>query len=200
MNENGSIDGGAEVIMDGTETAGNGSTAAGTPVVGTTAVGTQVNSGVSTPSGTVAGGMRRGGGDESLAAATAQRLSKLAIERSASYSVGNANSNNDTNNTDSPALNRQDSSSSVPVQSQRQQKASLSSGPIATYTNIESAPSMHPSSRRHYCDVTGLPAPYTDPKTRLRYHNAEVFGLVRAMGTQTADAYLGARGANVILK
>ncbi len=45
-----------------------------------------------------------------------------------------------------------------------------------TYTNIESAPSFHPSSQKKYCDITGLPAPYTDPKTRLRYHNKEVFG------------------------
>ncbi|KAJ9213636.1 hypothetical protein DTO166G4_4718 [Paecilomyces variotii] len=50
------------------------------------------------------------------------------------------------------------------------------SGPAVTYTNIESAPSLHPSHQKHYCDITGLPAPYTDPKTRLRYHDKEIFG------------------------
>ncbi len=73
-------------------------------------------------------------------------------------------------------------------------------GPVATYTNIESAPSLHPASRRHYCDITGLPAPYTDPKTRLRYHNGEVFGVVRSLGQGTTEAYLAARGAHTVLK
>lgn len=70
--------------------------------------------------------------------------------------------------------------------------------PTATYTNIESAPSLaHP---RHYCDVTGLPAPYLDPKTRLRYHNKEVFALVRSIPQTTAEQFLEARGAHTVLK
>ena len=73
-------------------------------------------------------------------------------------------------------------------------------GPTVTYTNIESAPSLHPSSQRHYCDITGLPAPYTDPKTRLRYHNGEVFTIVRALGQGATENYLAARGAHVVLK
>lgn len=72
------------------------------------------------------------------------------------------------------------------------------SAPGATYTNIESAPSLAHS--RHYCDLTGLEAPYTDPKTRLRYHNKEVFGLVRTLGQGVAEQYLEARGAHTILK
>lgn len=67
-----------------------------------------------------------------------------------------------------------------------------------TYTNIESAPSL--AHAKHYCDITGLPAPYTDPKTRLRYHNKEVFTVVRELGQQTAEGYLEARGAHVVLK
>lgn len=70
--------------------------------------------------------------------------------------------------------------------------------PSATYTNIESAPSLAP--QRRYCDVTGLPAPYQDPKTRLRYHNAEVFGLIRALPQGYAEQYLEARGAHTVLK
>ncbi|KAI9736345.1 MAG: hypothetical protein M1834_001231 [Cirrosporium novae-zelandiae] len=75
-----------------------------------------------------------------------------------------------------------------------------SSGPQATYTNIESAPSLNPAHQRKYCDITGLPAPYTDPKTRLRYHNKEVFAVVRSLGQGVAEQYLEARGAHVILK
>lgn len=72
------------------------------------------------------------------------------------------------------------------------------SAPSATYTNIESAPSLaHP---KHYCDITGLPAPYLDPKSRLRYHNKEIFGFIRSVPQSTAELYLEARGAHTILK
>lgn len=70
--------------------------------------------------------------------------------------------------------------------------------PSATYTNIESAPSLAP--QRKYCDVTGLRGNYQDPKTRLRYHNAEVFGLIRTLPQGYAERYLEARGAHVVLK
>ncbi|MCJ1225273.1 chromatin-remodeling complex subunit ies6 [Toensbergia leucococca] len=83
---------------------------------------------------------------------------------------------------------------------ERNLQASISSGPVATYTNIESAPSLHPAHQKHYCDITGLPAPYTDPKTRLRYHNKEIFALVRTLSQGVAEKYLEARGAHVVLK
>ena len=73
-------------------------------------------------------------------------------------------------------------------------------GVMPTYSNIESAPSLHPGHRKLYCDITGLPAPYTDPKSRLRYHNQEVFGVVRGLGQGVAERHLEARGAHVILK
>ncbi|TLD31267.1 hypothetical protein PspLS_02777 [Pyricularia sp. CBS 133598] len=72
------------------------------------------------------------------------------------------------------------------------------SAPSATYTNIESAPSMAPMKR--YCDITGLPAPYNDPKTRLRYHNKEVFGIIRGLPSGVAEQFLEARGAHTVLK
>lgn len=83
---------------------------------------------------------------------------------------------------------------------ERNLQASLSAGPMATYTNIESAPSLHPAHQKHYCDITGLPAPYTDPKSRLRYHNKEVFEVVRSLPQGVAEKYLEARGAHVVLK
>lgn len=70
--------------------------------------------------------------------------------------------------------------------------------PSATYTNIESAPSLAPQKK--YCDVTGLKGNYQDPKTRLRYHNAEVFGLIRGLPQGYAEQYLEARGAHTVLK
>lgn len=71
-------------------------------------------------------------------------------------------------------------------------------GPAVTYMNIESAPSLQ--NKKHYCDVTGLPARYTDPKTKLRYYNSEIFGVIRTFPPGVPDQYLAARGANVILK
>lgn len=70
--------------------------------------------------------------------------------------------------------------------------------PVATYTNIESAPSL--AHTRRYCDVTGLPAPYKDPKTRLRYHNPEVFAMIRGLPQGVAEQFLEARGAHTVLK
>ncbi|KAF9881908.1 hypothetical protein CkaCkLH20_01054 [Colletotrichum karsti] len=72
------------------------------------------------------------------------------------------------------------------------------SAPSVTYTNIESAPSLAHGKR--YCDITGLPAPYLDPKTRLRYHDKEVFGLIRSLPQGAAEQYLEARGAHTVLK
>ncbi|KAI1814350.1 hypothetical protein GGS20DRAFT_418094 [Poronia punctata] len=76
--------------------------------------------------------------------------------------------------------------------------ATATSAPSVTYTNVESAPSL--AHTRRYCDITGLPAPYLDPKSRLRYHNKEVFGFIRTMAQGTPEAYLEARGAHTILK
>ncbi|KAF1999617.1 hypothetical protein P154DRAFT_523171 [Amniculicola lignicola CBS 123094] len=80
------------------------------------------------------------------------------------------------------------------------QGMSAATGPAATYTNIESAPSFHPNSQRRYCDITGLPAPYTHPKTRLRYANKEVYGLIQTMPSNVTEGFLAARGAHTVLK
>lgn len=82
----------------------------------------------------------------------------------------------------------------------QQQSPMAGGGPAATYTNIESAPSLHPASQKHYCDITGLPANYTDPKSRLRYVNKEVFDVIRTLPQGAAERYLEARAAHVVLK
>jgi len=83
---------------------------------------------------------------------------------------------------------------------ERNLQASMSSGPVPTYTNIESAPSLHPAHQKPYCDITGLPSQYTDPKSRLRHYDKEVFELVRTLPQGVAERYLEARGAHVVLK
>lgn len=49
--------------------------------------------------------------------------------------------------------------------------------------SVEAPPSLLPAKK--YCDITGLAAPYTDPKSRLRYHSAEIYELVRSFVRQT---------------
>ncbi|PHZ12115.1 uncharacterized protein RHIMIDRAFT_140363 [Rhizopus microsporus ATCC 52813] len=69
---------------------------------------------------------------------------------------------------------------------------------IPTYENIECPPSVLP--QRKYCDITGLDAKYTDPKTGLRYHNAEIYQFIRTLGVPNVQAYLSSRNAAVVLK
>ncbi|KAJ3021192.1 chromatin-remodeling complex subunit ies6 [Thoreauomyces humboldtii] len=71
-----------------------------------------------------------------------------------------------------------------------------------TYWNIEAMPSFRPQKK--YCDITGLEcretqAPYTDPKTGLRYHNSDVYQYIRTFQPQHVQAYLELRNAAVKL-
>lgn len=70
--------------------------------------------------------------------------------------------------------------------------------PSYTYTSIAAAPSFKPKLK--YCDLTGLPAPYQDPKTGLRYHNREIYAVLNTLTTAQVQEYLAARGANTVLK
>ncbi|XP_004300168.1 PREDICTED: chromatin-remodeling complex subunit ies6 [Fragaria vesca subsp. vesca] len=66
------------------------------------------------------------------------------------------------------------------------------------YVNIESPPSMHPCKR--ICDITGYEAPYYDPRTNLRYANAEIFKQIRSLPNEHVQRYLALRNAAVVLK
>ncbi|KAM3421789.1 hypothetical protein BST61_g2168 [Cercospora zeina] len=70
--------------------------------------------------------------------------------------------------------------------------------PSLTYTSIAAAPSLKP--KKKYCDITGLPAKYKDPKSGLYYYNAEIYAVVRSLNTTQVQQYLAARGANTVLK
>ncbi|KAL0577744.1 chromatin-remodeling complex subunit ies6 [Marasmius crinis-equi] len=61
---------------------------------------------------------------------------------------------------------------------------------MPTYTSIEAPPSFLP--QKHWCDITGLEAPYTDPTTGLRYHDKDVFALIKGMSASIAKDYLSA--------
>lgn len=58
--------------------------------------------------------------------------------------------------------------------------------------NIAVPPSLFPTKK--YCDVTGLPAPYTHPRTKIRYANAGVYKVVSGMTDERVQQYLAPRG------
>ncbi|KIR25750.1 INO80 complex subunit C [Cryptococcus deuterogattii 99/473] len=63
---------------------------------------------------------------------------------------------------------------------------------------VTSPPSLLPPKK--YCDITGLHASYTDPRTKLRYKGLDVWHVVRALGPGGDQAYLSLRGAQTSLK
>ncbi|OAX41816.1 hypothetical protein K503DRAFT_441468 [Rhizopogon vinicolor AM-OR11-026] len=63
---------------------------------------------------------------------------------------------------------------------------------IPTYLSIEAPPSVLP--QRHYCDITGLEAPYTDPRTGLRYHDKSVYEVIKNL-SERSEGLFGCKGS-----
>merc|ERR1711977_345557 len=88
------------------------------------------------------------------------------------------------------------SSASTP---QQDGGASGGDGLLASdWSSIEAGPSLMP--KKEYSDLSGFEAPYTDPKTRLRYASVEEYKKVKAMTDERVQATLAVRGANVVFK
>mmetsp|Transcript_4142 Transcript_4142/g.7972 ORF Transcript_4142/g.7972 Transcript_4142/m.7972 type:complete len:153 (+) Transcript_4142:144-602(+) len=68
----------------------------------------------------------------------------------------------------------------------------------ATYTSIEAPVSMYPPKK--YCDITGLPAMYTEPNSKLRYASTHTYSLIRSLPAEQIQATLALRNAAVVLK
>jgi INO80 complex subunit C len=80
------------------------------------------------------------------------------------------------------------------------------------WSDIDAPPSLLPQKK--YCDITGLEGRYTDPKTKLRFHNSEVYAVVQTLPASVDQEvcqillslrmlmvqYLALRSANVVLK
>lgn len=105
---------------------------------------------------------------------------------------------------DDPSLSneQQQQQQSQPTASKKARKDTLAPVNVDVnynaYLVIEAPPSVIPPKK--YCDVTGLEAPYVDPKTRLRYHNAEVYELIKTFGPGLDQSYLSLRGAHITLR
>ncbi|KAI4893625.1 hypothetical protein NFI96_032667 [Prochilodus magdalenae] len=65
------------------------------------------------------------------------------------------------------------------------------------YYNIDAPPSMTPSKK--YSDISGLPANYTDPQTKLRFTSSEEFSYIRLLPTDVVTGYLALRKATCIV-
>lgn len=145
-----------------------------------------------------------------LSESSRREASSMATQNNSGTTTPGANTTTGTDGTQTPVVGSVPSrppniaqaaqSLSTLVLEKNFRSTMFSNGPAITYTNIESAPSLNPANQKRYCDITGLPAPYTDPKTRLRYHNREIFAVIRTLGQGAAESYLEARGAHVVLK
>ncbi|XP_054767403.2 mucin-2-like [Lytechinus pictus] len=65
----------------------------------------------------------------------------------------------------------------------------------STYSSIDAPPSRKPPKK--YSDISGLPAKYTDPRTKLRYSNTEEFAQLRMLPQDIVNGLLALRRANL---
>ncbi|ROJ29173.1 INO80 complex subunit C [Anabarilius grahami] len=65
------------------------------------------------------------------------------------------------------------------------------------YYSIDAPPSMKPAKK--FSDISGLPANYTDPQTKLRFASTEEFSYVRQLPTDVVTGYLALRKATCIV-
>ncbi|KAK0166987.1 hypothetical protein PV327_004442 [Microctonus hyperodae] len=68
---------------------------------------------------------------------------------------------------------------------------------IVHYSSINAPPSFKPAKK--YSDISGLPARYTDPQTKLYFATAEEFATVRSLPMDITAGYLALRGASSIV-
>ncbi|XP_058503241.1 INO80 complex subunit C [Solea solea] len=66
-----------------------------------------------------------------------------------------------------------------------------------SYYSIDAPPSLKPAKK--YSDISGLPANYTDPQTKLRFTSSEEFSYIRLLPTDVVTGYLGLRKAMCIV-
>ncbi|XP_068591819.1 INO80 complex subunit C-like [Cebidichthys violaceus] len=65
------------------------------------------------------------------------------------------------------------------------------------YYSIDAPPSLKPSKK--YSDISGLPANYTDPQTKLRFTSSEEFSYIRLLPTDVVTGYLALRKETCIV-
>ncbi|KAK5680544.1 chromatin-remodeling complex subunit ies6 [Elasticomyces elasticus] len=96
-----------------------------------------------------------------------------------------------------PAQGSQDLSRVVLENNTAAAQAVPPKGPSVTYTSIAAGPSTKKPQK--YCDITGLPCKYTDPKTGMYYYNAEMYKRIQSLTTAQVQEFLEIRKANTVL-
>ncbi|XP_015473643.1 INO80 complex subunit C [Parus major] len=66
-----------------------------------------------------------------------------------------------------------------------------------SYFNIDAPPSFRPAKK--YSDISGLPANYTDPQSKLRFSTIEEFAYIRMLPSDVVTGYLALRKATSIV-
>lgn len=81
---------------------------------------------------------------------------------------------------------------------QRRLQAANVSSDKATYFSVDAPPSLRP--QKHWCDITGLEGRYRAVRSGLRYHNVEVYRVIKDLTPGVDQSYLELRNATVVLK
>lgn len=69
---------------------------------------------------------------------------------------------------------------------------------IPLFLRIKAVPSC--LTKTKYCDITGLEAMYTDPKTGLHFYSSEIYKIIRKLSPSDVQVYLSFRNAAIVLK
>lgn len=69
---------------------------------------------------------------------------------------------------------------------------------LTNWFTIECPPSLLPPAK--YCDITGLNADYTDPRTRLRYNSMQVYDVIKSLQPSSVQQFLAIRKSETVLK
>ncbi|XP_034990194.1 INO80 complex subunit C isoform X2 [Zootoca vivipara] len=66
-----------------------------------------------------------------------------------------------------------------------------------SYFSIDAPPSFKPAKK--YSDISGLPASYTDPQSKLRFSTIEEFAYIRMLPSDVVTGYLTLRKASTVV-
>nr|XP_028558867.1 INO80 complex subunit C [Podarcis muralis] len=66
-----------------------------------------------------------------------------------------------------------------------------------SYFSIDAPPSFKPAKK--YSDISGLPANYTDPQSKLRFSTIEEFAYIRMLPSDVVMGYLTLRKASTVV-
>jgi hypothetical protein len=76
----------------------------------------------------------------------------------------------------------------------QQERFALVPTHLPTYASVRAPASVLPATK--YCDLTGLPTCFTDPKTKLHFVDSATFQRIRQLNQEAINRILAKRGAD----